>query len=346
MVARFLALFTPLLLLLSADPALARDQIRVVGSSTVFPFSTSVAERFGKTTEFQTPVVESTGSGGGLKLFCSGVGEQTPDITNSSRRIKLSEVELCEGNGVTDIVEIMIGYDGIVLANKKGAERYDLTTKNIFDALAREVPVAGKLIPNPNRTWKDVDPSLPDVKIEVLGPPPTSGTRDAFVELAMEKGAKQYAMLKELRSQDKKKFKAVAHAIREDGAYVEAGENDNLIVRKLEANPNALGIFGFSYLDQNEDRIQGSRIDGVLPEFEEIADGRYVIARPLYFYLKAVHVAQVPGLPEYIAEFTSERAAGPDGYLVDKGLIPLPEAERAKVRKDGANLVPLDMSSE
>lgn len=346
MVARFLALFTPLLLLLSADPALARDQIRVVGSSTVFPFSTSVAERFGKTTEFQTPVVESTGSGGGLKLFCSGVGEQTPDITNSSRRIKLSEVELCEGNGVTDIVEIMIGYDGIVLANKKGAERYDLTTKNIFDALAREVPVAGKLIPNPNRTWKDVDPSLPDVKIEVMGPPPTSGTRDAFVELAMEKGAKQYAMLKELRSQDKKKFKAVAHAIREDGAYVEAGENDNLIVRKLEANPNALGIFGFSYLDQNEDRIQGSRIDGVLPEFEEIADGRYVIARPLYFYLKAVHVAQVPGLPEYIAEFTSERAAGPDGYLVDKGLIPLPEAERAKVRKDGANLVPLDMSSE
>ena len=346
MVARFLALFTPLLLLLSADPALARDQIRVVGSSTVFPFSTSVAERFGKTTEFQTPVVESTGSGGGLKLFCSGVGEQTPDITNSSRRIKLSEVELCEGNGVTDIVEIMIGYDGIVLANKKGAERYDLTTKNIFDALAREVPVAGKLIPNPNRTWKDVDPSLPDVKIEVLGPPPTSGTRDAFVELAMEKGAKQYAMLKELRSQDKKKFKAVAHAIREDGAYVEAGENDNLIVRKLEANPNALGIFGFSYLDQNEDRIQGSRIDGVLPEFEEIAEGRYVIARPLYFYLKAVHVAQVAGLPEYIAEFTSERAAGPDGYLVDKGLIPLPEAERAKVRKDGANLVPLDMSSE
>ena len=346
MVARFLALFTPLLLLLSADPALARDQIRVVGSSTVFPFSTSVAERFGKTTEFQTPVVESTGSGGGLKLFCSGVGEQTPDITNSSRRIKLSEVELCEGNGVTDIVEIMIGYDGIVLANKKGAQRYDLTTKNIFDALAREVPVAGKLIPNPNRTWKDVDPSLPDVKIEVMGPPPTSGTRDAFVELAMEKGAKQYAMLKELRSQDKKKFKAVAHAIREDGAYVEAGENDNLIVRKLEANPNALGIFGFSYLDQNEDRIQGSRIDGVLPDFEEIAEGRYVIARPLYFYLKAVHVAQVPGLPEYIAEFTSERAAGPDGYLVDKGLIPLPDAERAKVREDGANLVPLDMASE
>ncbi|MCH2185130.1 substrate-binding domain-containing protein, partial [Myxococcota bacterium] len=227
------------------------------------------------------------------------------------------------------------------LANKRGAPRYDLSTKQIFDALAREVPVAGKLVPNPNRTWKDVDPSLPDVKIEVLGPPPTSGTRDAFVELAMEKGAKQYPMLKKMRSENKKAFKAVAHAIREDGGYVEAGENDNLIVRKLEANPNALGVFGFSYLDQNEDRIQGSRIDGVLPEFEEIAEGRYAIARPLYFYVKSAHVSQVPGLPEYIAEFTSERAAGPDGYLIDKGLIPLPDAERKKVRTSGANLVPL-----
>lgn len=341
MTDRRCALLALSLLLLSAEPALARDQIRVVGSSTVFPFSTSVAERFGKTTTFQTPVVESTGSGGGLKLFCSGVGEATPDIANSSRRIKLSEVTLCEGNGVAEIVEIMIGYDGIVLANKRGAPRYDLSTKQIFDALAREVPVAGKLVPNPNRTWKDVDPSLPDVKIEVLGPPPTSGTRDAFVELAMEKGAKQYPMLKKMRSENKKAFKAVAHAIREDGGYVEAGENDNLIVRKLEANPNALGVFGFSYLDQNEDRIQGSRIDGVLPEFEEIAEGRYAIARPLYFYVKAAHIAAVPGLKEYIAEFTSERAAGPDGYLIDKGLIPLPDAERKKVRTSGANLVPL-----
>ena len=341
MAHRIYPLFALSILLCSAGPALARDQIRVVGSSTVFPFSTSVAERFGKTTAFQTPVVESTGSGGGLKLFCSGVGEATPDIANSSRQIKLSEVTLCEGNGVAEIVEIMIGYDGIVLANKRGAPRYDLSTKQIFDALAREVPVAGKLVANPNRTWKDVDPSLPDVKIEVLGPPPTSGTRDAFVELAMEKGAKQYPMLKKMRSEDKKAFKAVAHAIREDGGYVEAGENDNLIVRKLEANPNALGIFGFSYLDQNEDRIQGSRIDGVLPEFEEIAAGRYAIARPLYFYVKSAHVSQVPGLPEYIAEFTSERAAGPDGYLIDKGLIPLPDAERKKVRTSGANLVPL-----
>ena len=341
MADRLYALFALSLILFFAGPSLAREQIRVVGSSTVFPFSTSVAERFGKTTAFQTPVVESTGSGGGLKLFCSGVGEATPDIANSSRRIKLSEVTLCEGNGVAEIVEIMIGYDGIVLANKRGAPRYDLSTKQIFDALAREVPVAGKLVPNPNRTWKDVDPSLPDVKIEVLGPPPTSGTRDAFVELAMEKGAKQYPMLKKMRGEDKKAFKAVAHAIREDGGYVEAGENDNLIVRKLEANPNALGVFGFSYLDQNEDRIQGSRIDGVLPEFEEIAEGRYAIARPLYFYVKSAHVSEVPGLKEYIAEFTSERAAGPDGYLIDKGLIPLPDAERKKVRTSGANLVPL-----
>ncbi|MDG2052053.1 MAG: substrate-binding domain-containing protein [Myxococcota bacterium] len=341
MAARLFSLSIISVVLFSAGPTLARDQIRIVGSSTVFPFSTSVAERFGKTTEFQTPVVESTGSGGGLKLFCSGLGEATPDITNSSRRIKLSEVTLCEGNGVADIVEIMIGYDGIVLANKRGARHYDLSTKQIFDALAREVPVAGKLVPNPNRTWKDVDPSLPDVKIEVLGPPPTSGTRDAFVELAMEKGAKQYPMLRTMRSENKKSFKAIAHAIREDGGYVEAGENDNLIVRKLEANPNALGVFGFSYLDQNEDRIQGSRIDGVLPEFEEIAAGRYVIARPLYFYAKAAHVSEVPGLQEYILEFISERAAGPDGYLIDKGLIPLSDAERKKVQTSGADLIPL-----
>jgi phosphate transport system substrate-binding protein len=341
-VRSLLCLIVPALLV-PAGQALARDQIRIVGSSTVFPFATTVAERFGKTTSFQTPVVESTGSGGGMKLFCSGSGENTPDITNSSRRIKRSEVDLCSGNGVTEIVEIKLGFDGIVLANKKGAQHFSLTTKQIFQALAREIPVSGKLVANPNRTWKDVDASLPDVKIEVLGPPPTSGTRDAFVEIAMEKGAKQFPMLTALRKQDKKAFKAVAHAIREDGAYVEAGENDNLIVRKLEANPGALGIFGFSYLDQNEDRIQGSQIDGVLPEFENIADGSYAVARPLYFYVKKVHVGAVPGLAEFITEFTSERAAGPEGYLVDKGLIPLATDERKLVRQEGADLVVLSM---
>lgn len=331
------------LVLLGAPAAEARDQVRIVGSSTVYPFATSVAERFGKTTEFQTPVVESTGSGGGLKLFCAGVGEETPDIANASRRIKTSEVELCEANGVAEIVEIKIGYDGIVLANAKTAAPYSLTTGQVFLALAREVPLGGKLTVNPYRTWKDVDPSLPEVKIEVLGPPPTSGTRDAFVELAMEKGALQLEALRTLKKKDGKAFKAVAHAIREDGAYVEAGENDNLIVRKLEANPSALGIFGFSYLDQNEDRIQGSSIDGTPPEFERIAAGDYSISRPLYFYVKKAHVSRVPGLADYIVEFTSERAAGEEGYLIDKGLIPLPDDELQAVRDAGAQLAPLNL---
>jgi len=328
---------------LAPGQAAARDQIRIVGSSTVFPFSTAVAERFGRTTEFETPVVESTGSGGGLKLFCGGVGEATPDIANSSRRIKASEVALCESNGVERIVEIKLGYDGIVLANSAEAKRYTLTTKQIFLALAREVPVAGKLVENPHRTWQDVDPALRDVVIEVLGPPPTSGTRDAFVELAMEKGALEFGMLRELREKDEKAFKAVAHAIREDGAYVEAGENDNLIVRKLEANPDALGIFGFSYLDQNLDRIQGSIIDGAPPDFEEIASGEYSISRALYVYVKKAHVGKVPGLAAFIAELTSDRAAGEDGYLVDKGLIPLPEDELERVRETAAKLEPVQL---
>jgi phosphate transport system substrate-binding protein len=257
--------------------------------------------------------------------------------------VKASEVELCRKAGVEEIVEIKIGYDGIVLANSKSSRRFELTTAQIFMALAREIPVNDQLVPNPNVTWRDVDPALPDVKIEVLGPPPTSGTRDAFVELAMERGARSNEMLAALRKTDKKAFKAIAHAIREDGAYVEAGENDNLIVRKLEANPTALGIFGFSYLDQNEDRIQGSRIDGELPEFERIADGHYVIARPLYFYVKKSHVSRVPGLEAFIAEFTSEGASGSDGYLVDRGLIPLSANERKVVREAGSKLEVLNM---
>lgn len=327
-----------LALLASAPTAIARDQIRIVGSSTVFPFSTAVAELVGRTTSFKTPIVESTGSGGGLKLFCAGVGDRTPDIANSSRRIKASEIELCAKNGVNDIVEIRIGFDGIVLANSKKSEPLALTTKQLFLALAREIPVAGKMVLNRNRTWKDVDPSLPDRKIEVLGPPPTSGTRDAFVELAMGGGAMQVPMLKALKTNDKKAFKALAHAIREDGAYVEAGENDNLIVQKLNANPSAIGIFGFSFLDQNEDRIQGSPIDGTEPTFEAIASGEYPISRSLYFYVKKDHVAVVPGLREFIAEFTSERAIGIEGYLSDKGLIPLSASERSVVRTTGEEL--------
>jgi phosphate transport system substrate-binding protein len=316
-----------------AAPASARDQIRIVGSSTVFPFSTAVAETFGRKGSFKTPVVESTGTGGGLKLFCAGAGLDTPDVANASRRIKASEVELCSQNGVAEIVEVKIGYDGIVVANSKKSGRLDLTTKQIFQALAKQVPVDGKLVANPYQKWSDIDPSLPAKKIEVLGPPPTSGTRDAFVELAMEGGAQAFPMLKALKGEDKKAFQAAAHAIREDGAYVEAGENDNLIVQKLEANPDALGVFGFSFLDQNADRVQGSLVEGVEPSFENIAAGDYGISRSLFFYVKKAHIDKVPGLTEFVAEFTSDSAAGDEGYLSDKGLIPLGASERKGVRE-------------
>ncbi|MAE93952.1 MAG: phosphate ABC transporter substrate-binding protein [Deltaproteobacteria bacterium] len=327
-----------------AAPSLARDQLRIVGSSTVFPFATAVAEQFGKTTSFRTPVVESTGSGGGLKLFCAGVGTQHPDITNASRRIKGSEVESCRRNGVTDIVEVKVGFDGIVLANSKKSGRFSLTKEQIFRALAKQVPIDGKLVDNPYRSWDEIDASLPSTRIEVLGPPPTSGTRDAFVELAMEGGATAIAMLADLRKSDKKAFRAVAHGIREDGAYVEAGENDNLIVQKLEANPSALGIFGFSFLDQNADKIQGSVVGGIEPTFENIAAGQYGVSRSLYFYVKKAHVGVVPGIQHYVAEFTSDRAAGEEGYLADKGLIPLPEAERTAVREAARGLELLSLN--
>ena len=316
----------------------AREHITIVGSSTVFPFATTVAERFGKKTEFKTPVVESTGSGGGLKLFCSGIGENHPDITNASRRIKASEVEKCAKNGIDEIVEVKIGYDGIVLANSRKADPFKMTLGDIFLALAKDVPNGeGKTKPNPHKTWKDVNPDLPDIKIEVLGPPPTSGTRDAFVELAMEGGCKTVDWIRALKKSDKNAYKALCHTIREDGAFLEAGENDNLIVKKLDANPNALGIFGFSFLDQNADLVQGSIINGEAPEFEMIADGSYPISRSLYFYVKKAHIGKIPGLKEYLAEFTSDAAAGPEGYLAEKGLIPMSDEEAAewKAKVDG-----------
>lgn len=327
--------------------AASRDYISIVGSSTVYPFATVVAENFGKTTGFKTPTIESTGSGGGHKLFGAGVGVEYPDITNSSRRIKKSEFEKAVANGVEEIVEVKIGYDGIVLANSKKAPQFKLSRKDIFLALAKDVPsgnVAGSTVPNPNKTWKDVNPALPDVKIEVLGPPPTSGTRDAFVELAMEGGAKKFGWIKDLKGKDKKAYKALCHTIREDGAYIEAGENDNLIVQKLDANKDVLGIFGFSFLDQNADKLQGAIIDGVAPKFDAIADGSYPVSRPLFFYVKKAHVGSIPGIKEYLAEFTSEKAWGDDGYLTDKGLIPMPEAERKKFRQAVENLTPLSAS--
>lgn len=319
----------------------SRDYISIVGSSTVYPFATVVAERFGKTTPNRTPKIESTGSGGGMKLFCSGVGTGHPDITNASRRMKKSEYEKCQKAGVTDIVEVLIGFDGIVLANSVKTQQFSLTRKDIFLALAKNVPApksmqdefttSQTLVANPYKTWKEVNPALPNIKIEVLGPPPTSGTRDAFAELALEGGCKKIKWIKAMKKQDKKAYKILCHTIREDGHYIEAGENDNLIVQKLNANPNALGVFGFSFLDQNADKVQGSLIEGQVPTFDSIADKSYPISRPLYFYVKKAHIGVVPGIEGYLAEFTSEKAWGGEGYLAEKGMIPLgAEIRRAK----------------
>lgn len=324
----------------------ARDNIQIVGSSTVYPFATVVAETFGKTSHFKTPVIESTGSGGGMKLFCSGVGTEHPDITNASRRIKSSEYEKCQANGVTDIIEVKIGYDGIVLGNFNQSDQLKATRKDIFLALAKDVPSpdgSETLVPNPYVTWQEVNSELPSVKIEVLGPPPTSGTRDAFAELALEGGCKAFDWIKAMKKSDKNAYKAACHSVREDGAYIESGENDNLIVQKLRENPKAFGVFGYSFLDQNSDVIQGSLIDGAAPEFENIADGSYPVSRPLYFYVKKAHVGVVPGIQEFLNEFTDETAWGEEGYLTDKGLIPMPDEERSKFGTDAKNLNPMTM---
>ncbi len=339
-------------LLLAAGPGSSfaqsgRDYIYIVGSSTVYPFSTVVAERFGRGTTFKTPKVESTGSGGGLKLFCAGIGAEHPDITNSSRAIKQSEVDNCEANGVTDIVEVKIGYDGIVVANALRSRPMELTRADLFLALAKRVPGAaeGDLVDNPYRTWADVNPDLPAVRIEMLGPPPTSGTRDAFVELAMEGGCQAIPWIKALKSTDGSRYREICHTIREDGAYVEAGENDNLIVQKLEANPDAFGIFGFNFLDQNSEKVKGAKVDGVLPSFDEIAAGTYSVSRPLFFYVKKAHVDVIPGLRRFLREFTSERALGDDGYLSERGLIPMPTEERGEVAAAVRDLTPLSLAS-
>lgn len=315
----------------AAPAATGRDQIKIVGSSTVYPFATTVAENFGRSTSFKTPIVESTGSGGGLKLFCSGLGENYPDITNASRRIKSSEVERCAENGIDDIVEVKVGYDGIVVANSSKSDQMELTLRELYLALAKDIPDGnGGLKPNDYVNWSDINPALKDTKIEIMGPPPTSGTRDAFVELAMEGGCQTFDWIKALKSTDKDKYKAICHAFREDDGFIEAGENDNLIVRKLNANPNALGIFGFGFLDQNGDSVQGSIIDGTPPTFENISDGSYPVSRSLYFYVKKDVVGVVPGITEYLTEFTSVRASGEDGYLSEKGLIPMNATEHAQ----------------
>jgi phosphate transport system substrate-binding protein len=306
-------------------------EIRIVGSSTVYPFTTIVGETFAA--EGNTaPVIESTGTGGGMKLFCAGVGKDHPDFTNASRAIKSSEKEKCAANGITPL-EMMVGYDGIVFAVSNNGTAMEITPRELFQALAKDVPQEnGSLVPNPFTHWNQINSSFPNVKIEVLGPPPSSGTRDAWSELVMEAGCKTYDWVKAMKKKDKKAYKGICHGIREDGAYVEAGENDNLIIQKLANNPNAYGIFGYSFLDQNADVIQGSPIGGVVPTFESIADGSYPASRGLYVYAKKEHMGVIDGMTEFMELYLSDDVAGADGSLGDAGLIPLPQKELDKVR--------------
>ena len=316
-------LLTGIAFCLALAPAYAaRDTIRIVGSSTVYPFTTTVAEQFAKKSNAPTPIVEATGTGGGMKMFCSGNGEDTPDAVNASRPMKDEEKKTCAENGVNNIVETVIGIDAIVLAMAKEHPGMNLTTHDIYMALAKYVMIDGEFIENPVKTWSDIRPDLPNDKIEVLGPPPTSGTRDSFVELVMEKECK--ADIKKnnitLSEEDEKTY---CKSVREDGAYVEAGENDNLIVQKLQANPAALGIFGYSFLEENLSTLQGVVINDVAPEYEVIAAGEYPISRKLYVYFKGDHFDYIPNLKEFMEEYQSKDAIGEEGYLADKGLIPL-----------------------
>ncbi len=325
-----------------AGSAQARDQISIVGSSTVFPFTTAVAEQFARAGGFQAPVVESTGTGGGMRIFCGGVGEAHPDVTGASRAMKSSEYENCIANGVDSITEILVGYDGIAMAGSREGIQFDITKAELFAALAAEVEVNGEIVANPHQRWSDINPNLPSTEIRVFGPPPTSGTRDAWVELVMEKGCEEYAAIAALEDSNEDRFDQVCQTMREDGPFIEAGENDNLIVQRLTSDSTTYGIFGFSFLDQNADMLTGVMVSGVEPTFEAIADGAYPVSRPLFVYVKNAHRGVIPGLDEFVAEYTSERAMGDEGYLIDRGLIPLSEDERSKVQMEAAESVHLN----
>ena len=320
------------LMIAIAGPAAARDQIKIVGSSTVFPYSQAVAEEFANKTGKAAPVLESTGTGGGFKAFCAGVGEEHADITGASRAIKESEVKLCADNGVVDISEALIGYDGLSIAHSRSGPELNLTEEQVFKALAAELPDGkGGFVANPNKKWSDIDASLPAVEILAFGPPPTSGTRDAFVELVMHDGCSGLEGMADLKKADDKKWNEVCSRMRQDGPFVEAGENDNLIVQRLESDANAIGIFGYSFLYENSDKLKAVKINGVEPTFETIADGSYPVARPLYFYVKNAHRDVIPGMKEFLVEYMSDAALGPDGYLAERGLTPLADDKRAAV---------------
>ena len=309
-------LILSLVFIAMASTAFARDQISIVGSSTVFPFATTVAEKFGQQSDFKTPIIESTGSGGGLKMFCKGIGTNTPDITNASRAIKPKEAAQCADAGI-DPIEYLVGYDGITISNSLQSPRASFTKLDIFNAVAVDVMVDGKWVPNPYKKWSDIRAELPDLKIDLMIPPTTSGTRDAFVELILHKVCKkEYGM-------SKKEYKAKCTAVRTDGNYVvPMGENDNLLIEKLGKDERRFGVFGFSFLDQNSDKVRGALVDGVEPTFETIADGSYGVSRPLYFYVKKQHIGVVPGIEEYVDMFMSDQMIGAEGTLSEQGLIP------------------------
>lgn len=321
------------LVLASAGAAVARDQVKVVGSSTVFPYSQAAAEEYANKTGSAAPVVESTGTGGGFKAFCGGIGPDFADITGASRAIKDSEVKLCADNGVTDITEALIGYDGLSIAHARSAPEMDLTEEQIFKALAAELPDGnGGFVANPNKKWSDIDASLPDFDIIAFGPPPTSGTRDAFVELVMHDGCKDLPGMADLQKADADKWNEVCSRMRQDGPFVEAGENDNLIVQRLEADANAIGIFGYSFLYENNDKLKAVKVNAVEPTFDTIADGSYPVSRPIYFYVKNAHRDVIPGMKEFLTEYTSDEALGPEGYLAERGLTPLSDEKRKEVQ--------------
>ena len=340
---RLLKLMLGFLIVFSfATNSYSRDQIKIVGSSTVYPYATVVAEKFGKGGKFKTPVIESTGTGGGMKLFCAGVGANHPDITNASRAIKPKEKTLCEKNGVTDIIEIVVGNDGISFAHSGNSPDADFTKEQLWRALSAKVDVDGKLVENPYKKWSDIDSSLPNKKIEILVAPPTSGTRDAWNSLVMAKGCTKTA--KSIYEADGKKAKKECVKIREDGYAVEAGENDTLIVQKLTSNPDAYGFFGYSYLVANKDKIKASAVNGVKPSLQGIQDYSYPIARPLFFYVKKAHVGVIPGIEEFLKEFTSKKAMSNRGYLAQIGLVPLASDKYQSTRTAALELITINLN--
>lgn len=322
-------------------PVLAGEaqKIRIVGSSTVAPIATTVAERFGATTSYPTPIVETTGTGGGFKTFCQSIGPDHPSIANASRLMLESERQLCASNGITSITAVGIGFDGIVLVNARAAPELSLTKAELYLALAEQVPDGqGGLQPNPYSSWHEISPDLPDEPIMVFGPPPTSGTRDAFVVLGMEAGALTFPALAALSRSDPEAFLDIAHTIRTDGAWIDLGENDTAIIQALIKTPTAMGVLGYSFLEQNGDRVKAASLDGVPATFRTIASGEYGLSRSMYIYVKDQNLPLVPGLSEFVEEFVSDRAMGPDGYLLDKGLIPLHPAELQAQQEVAGNL--------